>query len=284
MLVTVVTVTYNAEELLEATVNSVINQTYKNIEYIIIDGASTDGTVNIIRKYEAKIDYWISEPDEGIYYAMNKAIEKASGEFINFMNAGDTFADNDTVRYVMENKTQDAELIYGDYIRLNPDRICKAQVKSMWYSTMPFCHQTLFTRTNIAKNVMFDTRYKIAADHDFVIKMYEENRVFQYMGHNLARYAGGGYSKKELLTSCVESLYILLHSKASEDEIKASLWYKALKRDFSEEYIAKIEKYIATIKKYREAFKILASIKFLYHPIKKIKSYKKLMKTYHALK
>ncbi len=83
------TVTYNAEELLEETILSVINQSYKNIEYIIIDGASTDGTIDIIKKYEEKIDYWMSEPDEGIYFAMNKAIEKATGKWINFMNAGD---------------------------------------------------------------------------------------------------------------------------------------------------------------------------------------------------
>jgi len=79
-LVTIVTVTYNAEALLEETILSIINQNYNNIEYIIIDGASTDGTVNIIKKYQEKIDYWSSDPDDGIYFAMNKGIKRASGE------------------------------------------------------------------------------------------------------------------------------------------------------------------------------------------------------------
>ena len=82
--VTIVTITYNAEAVLEETILSIINQSYDNIEYIIIDGGSTDGTVDIIKKYSDKISYWISEPDDGIYFAMNKAIEQASGQWINF--------------------------------------------------------------------------------------------------------------------------------------------------------------------------------------------------------
>ena len=95
--VTVVTVTYNAQDYLEKTIQSIISQSYSDIEYIIIDGGSTDGTLDIIKKYEKNITYWVSESDNGIYDAMNKGIKKASGEWINFMNAGDGFVDTNSI-------------------------------------------------------------------------------------------------------------------------------------------------------------------------------------------
>ena len=97
MKVSVITISYNAVSVIEDTIQSVLNQSYKDIEYIIIDGGSTDGTVDIIKKYQDKINYWVSEPDNGIYDAMNKGIDKATGEWINFMNAGDYFHSNLTL-------------------------------------------------------------------------------------------------------------------------------------------------------------------------------------------
>ena len=227
-LVTIVTVTYNAEDLLEETILSVINQTYKNIEYIIIDGASSDKTIDIIKKYEDKISYWRSEADDGIYYAMNKAIEKATGKWINFMNAGDTFADNDVVTYVMKNKENDAELIYGNYRKKNLDIVVKAQEKTNWYQTMPFCHQTLFTRTELMKTEPFDTNFKIVADHNFILKMYQQQKNFSYLDKTLAVFSEGGFANSNTVKMCIESLKVLMENKVDMEDIYLTSWYQYL--------------------------------------------------------
>ena len=118
-LVTVVTVVFNAKSHLEKTIQSVIQQTYENIEYIIIDGASTDGTLEIIKKYEDQIDYWVSEKDNGLYDAMNKAIKASNGIWLNFMNSGDLFVDKHTLLQTMEYTRSNIDIIYSDLYLYN---------------------------------------------------------------------------------------------------------------------------------------------------------------------
>ena len=112
--ISIVTVVYNGEETIEETILSVKNLSYSNVEYIIIDGGSTDETLNIIKKYEDKIDYWISEKDNGIYDAMNKGIKKATSEFVIFMNGGDTFFDENVLANIEKDLTNDFDIYYGD--------------------------------------------------------------------------------------------------------------------------------------------------------------------------
>lgn len=121
--ITIITVVYNDKEGLERTVNSVLSQTYKSLEYIIVDGGSTDGTLDVIRKYEDKINKWISEPDHGIYDAMNKGIRMASGKWLNFMNAGDVFANDDIIRSVFSNESvlNNYRFIYSDFLEQTKD-------------------------------------------------------------------------------------------------------------------------------------------------------------------
>ena len=114
-LISVVTVSYNAVSTIEQTILSVINQTYPNVEYIIIDGGSTDGTVDIIKKYADKIAYWVSEPDKGIYDAMNKGVVVATGEWINFMNAGDIFTDSDVIDKLLHRISDLLTLVSSEY-------------------------------------------------------------------------------------------------------------------------------------------------------------------------
>lgn len=162
--ITVVTVVYNGEQSIEKTIKSVINQTYANIEYIVIDGKSSDSTVDIIRKYNDKISLWVSEPDKGIYDAMNKAIDIASGQWINFLNSGDVFYNNEVISK-MFTTDYDFDVLYGGVILRWKfgDELCLPDKKK---KEMPFCHQSCFTKTELLKEFHFDLKYKICADRN----------------------------------------------------------------------------------------------------------------------
>ena len=166
-LITIITITYNAADTIENTIKSVIEQTYSNIEYIIIDGGSKDGTVEIIKKYSKKISYWISEPDKGIYNAMNKGINHAHGAWINFMNAGDTFFDKNTIDNInfKSLNNQVIKVIYGD-------TIIKKKGKSFTKKGLPIkkihrciigCHQSIFVSTTNVQDIKFKESFKLAS-------------------------------------------------------------------------------------------------------------------------
>lgn len=281
-LVTIVTVTYNAKELLEETILSIINQSYQNIKYIIIDGASTDGTVEMVKKYEDKIDYWISEPDDGIYFAMNKAIEKATGEWINFMNAGDTFLSYDTVEYVMEHLDDKAEVVYGN-CKLG-SQIAKPHNMLGYDNITALCHQTLFVKTKLAKETPFDTRYKICADHNFILQMHQLNKKFQYLDIVIADFLPNGLSETQMLRLRIEALAILFANDVPEDEIIQSRWYVNLSKNMSanmknekEQIIKKLDDNSKKLSSLQEAIKQITSYSAWKHPLKKYQSYKSML-------
>ena len=184
--ISVVTVTYNCEKILEATVESIINQTYPNVEYIIIDGASTDGTVEVINKYRSYIACFKSESDKGIFDAMNKAIDMATGDWIIFMNAGDCFADADVLESLSAYMRPQVSAIYGRVNVLTLKGIVTGERPLPFFENkskfkpMGVSHQSIVLSMKELGNIRFDLKYKIAADYDMIKRVYEVNPKFVY--------------------------------------------------------------------------------------------------------
>lgn len=203
-LVSIITVVKNGERYLEQTIKSVINQTYINIEYIIIDGGSADSTLDIIQKYKNIIDYWVSESDKGIYDGMNKGVDLAKSEWIIFINAGDRFYENNTVERIFFGKNYDVDFIYGDCeIVYNPkfSRIQKAgEIKNLWKG-MIFSHQSLFVRYSVFKKYKFNINNKIGADYEFIYNGYINKYKFYHLHFPVAVNLAGGLSDTDRLGS-----------------------------------------------------------------------------------
>lgn len=202
--ISIITVCYNACKVIEKTIESVLAQSYPDKEYIIIDGGSTDGTVDIIKKYSDKISYWVSEPDKGIYDAMNKGIDAATGDWINFMNAGDTFVEDRTLELVADRieSTQSADIVYGDTIKAYKygKKECKPLQLRLMARHIVFCHQSSFVRTELMKKDKFSLKYKIAGDYDFFYRQYTANRAFAYIPIPVAVYdAESGISSTQYM-------------------------------------------------------------------------------------
>lgn len=191
MKITVVTVCYNAEATIEKTVDSVLRQTYRNIEYLIIDGKSTDQTLIKLDKYlnDNRI-ILISEKDKGLYNAMNKALDIASGEYIIYMNSGDVFYDNGVIKDMVPNL--DADLVYGNVVRKknSGDELEKyhGKFKLMFLLLIGrmMSHQSLFVKTQVMKKFRFDEAYKICADYNFVVRAQKEKCKTKYIDRTVS--------------------------------------------------------------------------------------------------
>lgn len=204
-LISIVTVVYNGEKYFEETIQSVINQTYDNVEYIIIDGGSTDGTLDIIKKYEDRVDYWVSERDSGIYDAMNKGIDLASGDWINFMNGGDLFSSYQIIKKIFRNKHYSIyKIIFGDTVidyKLFK-KIFKADsnLKHLWKG-MCFTHQSTFINSTFHKNNKFKSNIKIGADFEFFYSSYIKGVQFKYLNQVISIMEIGGISYVDRVSS-----------------------------------------------------------------------------------
>lgn len=196
--ITVITVCYNCVSTIDQTIRSVVEQTYENIEYIIIDGASTDGTLDVIKKYENRIARIVSEPDKGIYDAMNKGIALASGEWIHFRNSGDFFLRKDSVeRFFEQPVADDVSVVHGNCLYYDETGWFEQGPPSMRVSykkEIPVLHPAAFVRTRLQKAMPFDLQYRSSADYDFFFKCCEQGLKFEYRPIAIVAFARGGFS------------------------------------------------------------------------------------------
>lgn len=203
MKLSIITINYNNSEGLRKTIESVVNQTWYDFEYIIIDGGSTDGSVEIIKEYASRIDYWVSEPDKGIYNALNKGLAVAKGEYCNFMNSGDCFYSFSTLEQVFASKPM-VDIICGNTFT---DKL-KAPPKTITFDTLfnvSICHQCAFIRTSLMKKYGYDEKYKIVADRKFFLQaLIFDNCSYQSIDVDVVKYDITGFSAVNPVLSRLE--------------------------------------------------------------------------------
>lgn len=198
-LISIITVVYNNKIGLEETIKSMISQSYKNFEYIVIDGASTDGTLDIITKYNQYITTYISEPDKGIYDAMNKGIDLAKGEYIYFLNSSDTLYNDLVLEEVASTISQiQADIYYGNVELIYPNfnSLFPSKGYSLENYQAPPHQGTFVTRQYILDN-KFDTNYKSSADFEFFCKAQANNRLIHCCDTLIAKMPSGGFSSNK---------------------------------------------------------------------------------------
>lgn len=207
--VSIITVVYNGADTIEQTIKSVIGQTYKNIEYIVIDGASTDGTQKIIEKYLEGISYYISEKDDGLYHAMNKGLKKATGEIIGIINSDDWYGVSAVEDVVECFKRNDVDLAYGKIVTVSEDgkerMLPKISLESIWYQ-LSIPHPSVFVKKKIYDRLgVFDTKYRLAADYELLLRFYSNNIKIKFIDKAIAYFREGGLSSTKRSDSYEET-------------------------------------------------------------------------------
>ncbi|MCT4648420.1 MAG: glycosyltransferase [Carboxylicivirga sp.] len=215
--ISIVTIVYNGIETLDKTINSVKNQSYNHIEYIIIDGASSDGTIALIEANESVVSKWVSEVDDGLYDAMNKGLAMATGDYVWFINSGDEIYDSTTVsKMVAGFQDEWPDVIYGDTVMIDADgneigerRLQPPQVLSWkdFRNGMLVSHQSILVSTKIAKR--YDTRYRFSADFEWCLQALKEARLVHNSELILSRFLDGGLTKQNIVPGLRERFDIM---------------------------------------------------------------------------
>lgn len=230
MKISIITITYNSEKTLEETIKSIVNQNYSNLEYIIIDGKSTDNTISIIKKYEDKLSYWVSEEDNGICDAFNKGIAVATGNVIGIINSDDILLPG-ALQAIEKAYKSDVDVYYGDGIRIFEDgstKPYKAKHHEKLKNEMALVHPATFVSKHAyEKYGVFDLCYQTCMDRELLLRMLSAGAKFKKVQYTFAGYRMGGVSdqnsnivnreREEISLRYGESkLRVYLHSKVSE--------------------------------------------------------------------
>ena len=213
MKLSVITICYN-EKHIERTCESIINQTNQDFEWVVIDGGSTDKTLDILNKYKKRINVFVSEPDKGVYNAMNKGINLAKGEYLNFMNGGDEFADNDVIAqfYNHIKYLGDSDVIYGNNLDILEEKSQKitypAQLDKMFFLQKNLNHQSCFIKRNLFSAYgLYNENYSIISDWEKFLIFKIHNCTFSYMDDvTVAKFYKGGISSSDKLQKELETM------------------------------------------------------------------------------
>ena len=232
----IITVTYNAGKVLEDTIQSVISQTYRNVEYIIVDGNSKDNTLEIIGKYSKHISKMVSEPDKGLYDAMNKGIRMATGDYLCFLNAGDKFHEKETLQQIAETlKDKDLpDVIYGETAIVDEDgnflhmRRLSTPERLNWKSFkqgMLVCHQAFLAKRELALKYPYDMQYRFSADFDWCIRIMKEAKCLHNTRLTLIDYLNEGMTTRNHKASLKERFRIMAKHYGWVSTILHHCWF-----------------------------------------------------------
>lgn len=231
----VITVCFNAEETLEDTIQSVIAQTYHHVEYIVVDGASKDRTLSIINRYRDRIATVVSEPDKGLYDAMNKGLRLATGDYVCFLNAGDSFHEDDTLQQMVHTLRERSELpdvLYGETALVNAEghfvrmRRLQAPEHLTWRSFrqgMLVCHQAFFARRTLAEP--YDLRYRFSADFDWCIRIMKKAKTLHNTHLTLIDYLDEGMTTRNHKASLRERFRIMAKHYGWLSTVALHAWF-----------------------------------------------------------
>ena len=231
----IITVNYNDLAGLRRTRDSIHSQTFQDFDWIVVDGGSSDGGKDFIQEHQDEMAWWCSEKDSGIYNAMNKGIRHAEGEYLLFLNSGDTLSAPNTLKEVFS-KTLDADVVYGDWtesLPRRPKKKCHSPEKVSFYSfaSRPLCHQTAFIRTNLLKNSPYDETYHICADWAKWLELSKQGCTFQHIPIIICHFVLGGFSYRAVKERRLEQERILKEFyPADQAEVFSVLTGKVAKR------------------------------------------------------
>lgn len=233
----IITVTYNADKVLEETIQSVMAQTYRHVEFLIIDGGSKDRTMSIVEKYKNRIHHIVNEPDKGLYDAMNKGIKLATGDYLCFLNAGDKFHENDTLQQTVHSLQHLKELpdvVYGEtaivdkqghFLRMR--RLAAPEVLN-WKSFkkgMLVCHQAFFSKREIAENELYNLSYRFSADFDWCIRIMKHSQTLHNTRLTLIDYLNEGMTTQNHKASLKERFNIMAKHYGWISTVLHHLWF-----------------------------------------------------------